>query len=130
VKAAERLAFVDDAPEPSYAILEDIGLHIDLNPELVERNSAAVTIIDILPHTPGERSGLLIGDVIETINGQSIGTIGDAVKALTASDPAEGKFSVQALREGRSVERLIIVERKSDSPTSDGRPALPEEEPS
>jgi C-terminal processing protease CtpA/Prc len=75
-----------------------------------------VLVSKVLEGTPAARSGIQVGDLILSVDGESVATVGELREAL--DDKTGGAFPVQVVREGRSMTiDVTIPEPDNERPT-------------
>lgn len=93
---------------------------VEPTPELREHfgapADAGVIVGKVLPGMPAETAGVQVGDVIVSVDGESIGDAGDLIRELYDSDGRT--IELELIRDGRS-QRLdvYIPDRDEDVPT-------------
>jgi S1-C subfamily serine protease len=69
---------------------------------------AGLMIVELAPESPAQRAGLLLGDILVTLDGQAIDD-GEALQALLGGDRVGRTVAVQVLRGGSLVSLDVIV---------------------
>jgi serine protease Do len=83
------------------------GLHVQKIDRNMQRileidNKTGLIITDIDKDSSGEKSGLAIGDVILTVNENSIGSVSDVIKIINEESNTKGDFiNLGILRKGK-----------------------------
>ena len=89
-------------PQPGSGYL---GLTVDLD---VDASLHGCRVFRVLPSTPAEQAGIRVGDVILTVDGQSIPTF-DTLKQLLKQKAAGERIQVQVRRDGRELELPVLL---------------------
>lgn len=69
---------------------------------------SALLVVTVEPESPAERAGMLIGDLIVGINGQTVSGVDSLRSALAASAPGQ-TFTLKALRGGEPTEISVAI---------------------
>jgi S1-C subfamily serine protease len=69
---------------------------------------AGLMIVELAPESPAQRAGLLLGDILVTLDGQAVDD-GEALQALLGGDRVGRTVAVQVLRGGSLVSLDVIV---------------------
>ncbi len=73
-----------------------------------------VLIIDVMPGSPADRSGIQPGDVILEINGVHMHSIGDVQEYIAQHSPGD-VLHIKILREGRIIEKSVTLASKEEA---------------
>ena len=61
---------------------------------------------------PADDGGILVGDLIVAVNGESVGSSGDLIRSLADSDGQT--LDVEVIRDGRSRRFDVVIPAKDD----------------
>ena len=104
--------------------VELVETTVELRQHLGGSDEEGVLVSKVLADTPASRSGIRVGDLILSVDGESVATVGELREAL---DEKEGDtFPVQLVREGRSLTiDVTIPEPDTERPTGPRAGLLP-----
>ena len=71
-------------------------------------HEAGLMIVELVPESPAQRGGLLLGDILVALDGQAVDD-GEALQALLGGDRVGRTVAVQVLRGGSLVSLDVIV---------------------
>ena len=107
--AANTLADLSNIPDPAFLRDEDVGLHVEVAPDLKEESRPALRVLQVYAGTPAQRAGFVEGDVIHSINGKPVASLDDlAARFRDASAGAECRIDVE--NQGKPATRLMIFD--------------------
>jgi serine protease Do len=74
-------------------------------------NEHGVIVLSVQPQGPAEKGGLVLGDILLSINGKPVQDVDDIQQALSGS-AIGATLPVTLLRGGERTERSIVVEER------------------
>jgi len=96
----EANAFLDSA-NGDY---EGVGL-------MIEKEDSFIKVLKVLPLSPAEKAGIIMGDKIVTVDGKSMVGVSMEKAAVMLQGPAGTKVSIGIIREGKNEVMSVEVER-------------------
>jgi serine protease Do len=81
-------------------------------------------VAQVLPDSPAEKSGLQVGDVILSFNGNPVST-SSALPPLVGASPVEQAARVEVLRQGRTQELQVVIGELPDEEDLAATPVKP-----
>ncbi|BDI15530.1 hypothetical protein ANSO36C_13320 [Nostoc cf. commune SO-36] len=76
-------------------------------------SATGVIVVNVEASGPAEKAGVLLGDVLVTFDGVTVGDTGDVLALLNSSDRIGKAVNVQVVRGGVLVELAIAVGERS-----------------
>jgi Do/DeqQ family serine protease len=92
--------------------------------ELSAEASGAVLAASVIRASPAQKSGILPGDLLKSINGQAVTGV-EQVQRLVAELPVGSQVAVQVLRQGKAVDLKVKIEALGDKSGSDAKGYFP-----
>jgi S1-C subfamily serine protease len=89
--------------------MQPVRLPKNLKTSLNLTSAAGVIVVNVEPNGPADNAGVLIGDVLVTLDGTLVNDTGDVLALLNSGDRVGKTIKVQLIRAGALVELAIFI---------------------
>jgi S1-C subfamily serine protease len=89
--------------------MQPVRLPKNLKTALNLTSATGVIVVNVEPSGPADNAGVLLGDVLVTFDGVTVGDTGDVLALLNDSDRIGKTVNVQVVRGGVLVELAIAI---------------------
>jgi S1-C subfamily serine protease len=93
--------------------MQPVRLPKNLKTSLNLTSAAGVIVVNVEPNGPADNAGVLIGDVLVTLDGTLVNDTGDVLALLNSGDRVGKTIKVQLIRAGALVELAIFIGERS-----------------
>jgi len=89
--------------------------YLGITTQPVTATGTGARVYEVRPNSPGQRAGLLRGDVIRTVNGRTVTEPGDVAANISRNEPGD-RIQVQVERDGRTLTLDVTLGDRADAP--------------